>query len=87
MWHYGRAQDADADVEHSLIRDNVRSGNKSKHHAHQTGLREDQLGREASTDSHDERNHQCLDITETFVLEIKHGENVERSNDATPHQR
>ena len=87
MRHHGRAKNANADVEHSLIHDDARAGDESKHDARKVRLGEDQLGGEAAADGHDQRDHKSFDITEAFGLEIKYREHVQRSNDAPPYQR
>ena len=56
-------------------------------HAGEARLGENQLRREADADGRDQRDHQRLDVAETFVLQIKHGEHIQRGDDATPDQR
>ena len=50
MWHDRRADDADADIKHLLIHDDVRTGHKTGQHTQEVWFGQDQLGREASGD-------------------------------------
>ena len=70
MRHYSRAKDADADIEHPLICDNVRSGNKAEQDAGQTGFGEKKLGSETTSDGGDKRDHNGLDVTKALGLQI-----------------
>ena len=85
--HNRRADDADADVKHLLIRDDVRPRHESEHHADEAGFGKDQFSGEASGDGRDERDDQRLDVTKALLLEVKNGQHIERGNAATPHQR
>src|SRR6266478_9565620 len=85
--HNRRADDADTDVKHLLVHDDVRARHKTEHHTQEVWFGEDQLRRKASGDGCDERNNQRLDVTKTLLLEVKNGQHVQRGNAATPHQR
>src|SRR5690349_14900280 len=84
--HHRRSNDADADVKHFLVRDDVRAGHKTEYHADKVWFGKDQLRSETTGDGCDERNHQRLDVTKPLLLEVKNGQHVECGNTAAPHE-
>src|SRR5439155_8128897 len=66
MRHHGRTKDADADIEHSRICNNVRTGNKSEQDAGNAGFGEKKLGSETTSDGGDKRDHNGLDVTKAL---------------------
>jgi len=76
MRHNGRAQNADADVKHLLVHDDVRAGHKTAHYAQEIWFGKDQLGAETAGDGCDQRDHQRFDITKTLLLKVKNGEHI-----------
>src|SRR5205807_25060 len=87
MGHHGRAKNADADVKHFLICDDAWIGNKPQEDAGRAGLGKDQFSGKTTSDGGDKSDHNSLDITKAFGLQIQHQEHIGRGNDATPHQR
>src|SRR5439155_11922999 len=82
-----RPNDAYADVEHSLICDNVPAGDESPQNIGHTRPGENQLGSETTPDGCNQCDHEGLDIAEALGLEIKHRQYVQCRDDAPPHQR
>src|SRR5260370_7824075 len=82
--HHSRSDDADADVKHFVVRDDVWAGYKTEHHAHKIWFGKDQLRSETTGDGCDEGNHQRLDVTKTFLLELKNGQHLHLGNPAPP---
>src|SRR4030095_3950897 len=87
MRHHRRAEDTNADVEHLLIQDNARARDESEGNSDDAWFRENQLDRETRTDGKDERYDERLNVTDTFILKVKHSEHVEGSDDTSPNQR
>src|SRR5215211_8987105 len=70
MRHYRRPQNANADVQHSLICDDSRARDESAKNASHAGLREDNLRSETTADDRNQSNDDRLDVTKTFGLQI-----------------
>ena len=87
MWHDRGSDDADADVKHLLVHDDVRARHKTGQHTQKVWFGQDQLGCEASGDGRDQNDNKRFDVTKTFLLKVKNSQHIERSNAATPHQR
>ncbi len=85
--HDRGADDADADVEHGRVGDDMSSGDETEQDAAEAGLGKNQLGGEARADGGDERDDQRLDVAKAFALQIEDGEDIERGDDAAPDER
>src|SRR6266446_1285472 len=84
--HHRRSQNPDADVEHLLICYDVWSGDKSEKNTTQVRFGEKQLGRETRGDGRNEGDDQGFDITKALCLEEENGQDIECSDNASPHQ-
>src|SRR4030095_2042572 len=67
--------------------DNARARDESEGNSDDAWFRENQLDRETRTDGKDERYDERLNVTEPFILKVKHSEHVEGSDDTSPNQR
>src|SRR6266496_3280945 len=87
MRHYCRAQNADANVEHSRICDDAWIGNKPEEDTDRAGFGKDQFSGKTPSDSGNEGDDNGLYVTKAFRLQIQHQQHIQRGDDATPHQR
>src|SRR6476619_1609988 len=75
--HHCRAEDSDGDVKHRRIADHLRGWNEAAHDSGKWRARFDDLEQKTKTDGRNESDDQRLEQTESFVLEIKHEQNIE----------
>ena len=76
--HDGGAQDADGDVEHFRVGEDLRRGDKPLGNRHHVGAHQEKFNQVAPADDPDQRDHHGFQIAEAFVLEIENGQHVER---------
>ena len=68
--HYGRTQDADGDIQHAGIEDDLRRRDKESLARCPAGLAgKINFQTEADPDHPDQGNHQCLDQAKPFLLQ------------------
>src|SRR5207247_4774704 len=82
--HNGCAEDADADVEHIPVFQDIRAWQKAPGNAGEIRFGPDQFNRKAGADGGDEGDDHSFDVAESFVLEQQHGDDVGGGNDTTP---
>ena len=80
MRHDCRAEDADRDVEHPGIGDDLWRWNESFRDAQHIRPGRDQLPCETATDDRDQRDDESFDVSEAFVLQKHNRQNVQRRN-------
>ena len=80
MRHHGGAENADGDVKHAGVGNDLRRRHETLRDPEQSRMGNDEFPRKASADHEDERDDQRLDVTETFVLEKQDDENIEPGN-------
>src|SRR6266404_6470585 len=80
MRHDGGAENSDRDVKHVPVAHDFSVGKKTAKHVAEFRVRENNLKKKTAADRQDQDDHQCLDVTEAFVLQIEHGQNVQRCN-------
>ena len=85
--HHGRAQDAERDVEHRRVRQDLGARHEAQRHGRRVGLRQPDLDGEAAGDGHDERDDERLDVAESLVLQEQDHHHVERGQTYAPHER
>src|SRR5580693_4864317 len=85
--HYRGPEDADRDIQHSGITNDLRGRDeKSLGNAQQAGLGEEYLQSEADPDHPNERNHERLDQAKSLLLQKENQQNVERGQANAPQQ-
>jgi hypothetical protein len=87
MRHHRRAEDADGDVEHVAVVQQLVARDKSGEDAGQAGLRPEKFRGEAEADGGDEHRDEGLDVAEALVLQIEHGEHVGAHDEAARDER
>src|ERR1700680_3526168 len=85
--HDGRAEYADADIEHGGIPDDVCRRNESAHHRGEWRLRQDDLPEEGDADRRYQSDDERLEHSESLVLEIENYQDIRRRDDDTDHDR
>src|SRR5713101_7772021 len=75
--HYGGAKDADGDVEHFAIAENLRTGDEADGGFAPKRVSEKDFVSETSGDRGDERNHKGFDQPKAAPLQCQNDENVE----------
>ena len=84
--HHRGAKDADGDEEFSGVGDNGRGRDESFEYRRDVRLREEKFEAEACGDRSNQDNDQCLDVTESPLLEQEEQKNVERGDENAPNQ-
>src|SRR6266576_871609 len=87
VWHPGRAEYSDADLEQRGIPDYVCRKNESAHHRSEWRLRQNYLEQEAEPDGRYERDDERLQQPEPLVLEIENYQYIRRRDDDADHDR
>src|SRR5438445_5949419 len=87
MRHDGRAENSDRDVKHVPVAHDVGAGKKTVQDGTPFRVRENNLKKETAADRQDQRNHQRLDVTEAFVLQIEHSQDVQSGDANTDDER
>ena len=86
--HHGGAQDADRDVEHRRVGDDLASAAPARPATVGQGrLRHDELDREADADRGHEGDDERLEVAEALVLQQQDQQHVERGEADAPDQR
>ncbi len=81
MRHHRRAEDAEREVEHLRIADDLGRRRETANHLSPIGIGERDLDRKAQRDHAEQRDHQSLDPAESELLQIEDQEDVERRDD------
>src|SRR5438105_12447193 len=87
MRHDGGAENSDGDVKHVSVAHDFRAGKKSAKHIAEVRVRENNLKKKTAANCQDQDDNQRLDVTEAFLLQIEHGQNVQRGNANPDHER
>ena len=85
--HHRRAEDADRDVEHVRVAQDLGARDEADRDRRQVGPRQPELDRERPGDQHDQRDDERLDVAEAAVLQEQHDQHVERREADAPDQR
>src|SRR5690349_4400150 len=85
--HDRGTQDADGDVEHGRVADDLTSGHQTADNLPDLGARHDQLDGKAKPDGSYQSYDQRLQVPESFVLKQENEEHVQGGQTHTPHQR
>src|SRR6266498_2700477 len=85
--HDRGAEDADGDIEHGGVFDDFKLRHEAAEHFHEVRPRENDFQKETAADYNNQRNDQRFDVTKAFVLEIHHGQHVQRGDADAPNQR
>ncbi len=85
--HHGRAEDADRDVEHVGVAQDLGARDEAERDAAQRRTGEPELDRERPGDQRDQRDDQRLDVAEAAVLQEQHDQHVEGGQADAPDQR
>ena len=78
--HHGRAEDAERDVEHVRVGDDLRGRRKAADHRAPVRIRHRDLHREAHRDDAEQRDDERFDPAEAEILQPQNEEHVERGD-------
>src|ERR1700730_7820659 len=85
--HHGGAKNSDRDVKHVAIGNNFRLRQKTGKHAAEVRFGKNDLEQKTAADGQDQNNDKRFDIAKSFVLQIEHGQHVERRNADASNER
>ena len=85
--HDGRAENAEREIEHVRIGDDLRARHEAAEHARKFRPRENELRHEAEGDDRKQRDDERLDPAKALVLQIEDEEHVERGDDDAVFER
>ena len=75
--HHGGPENADRDVEHLRVGEDLRGRDESPRHGAHVRLRDEQFEQEAPAHDRDERDHERLEHAEALVLQVQHDQHVD----------
>ncbi len=87
MRHHRGADDADGDVQHLRIGDDLGRGDEAAGDLGDRRLRQDQFDQEAAGDDQHQADDKGLEMPEAAVLQVQHHHDVERGQHHAPQQR
>ena len=87
MGHHRRAEDADRDVEHLPVAEDLGVRHEAGGDGGHVGLREPDLDRERARDQDDQRDDERFDVAEAVLLQEEDDEHVERREAHAPDER
>jgi hypothetical protein len=87
MRHHGRSEDAEGEIQHFRVGDDVRRRRKTFDHRRPIRIGKRDLDREAHGDDAEQRHDQRLDPAEAEPLQIEDQEHVQRGDDHADFKR
>src|ERR1700738_651364 len=85
--HHRSAKNSDGDVKHLAVGDDFGFWQKTGEDPAEIRFEKNDLEQKTAADGQDQNNDKRFDVTKAFVLQIKHGQHVERSNADASNER